>query len=268
MLKYEELTYQLRHFIFQARNDLQPGWPEEAYHQALLQLLQEANIPVISKPRKPIIHRGVAIHIFEADLLVWNLIILELKMLPELKKFTPAQHAQIIHYLRCWQKELGLLINFGTPQVNIKRIIWHDSPLVAREYYDSIKGCLNGNDRKYLLDIRRAVANIAKQYGIGYPVTLYKNALTAELTHQNIDCLPDAPVSCQFRGRTISSHHSGHLLVAEKYLVNILTLYIRPPTHEFLRTKTYLNALGLNFGLLVNFGKRQLQIYGINAHSE
>jgi hypothetical protein len=29
-------------------------------------------------------------------------------------------------------------------------------------------------------------------------------------------------------------------------------------------TKTYLNSLGLKFGLIVNFGKKQLQIYGVS----
>lgn len=28
--------------------------------------------------------------------------------------------------------------------------------------------------------------------------------------------------------------------------------------------KTYLNALGLQFGLIANFGKKRLQIYGVN----
>lgn len=37
---------------------------------------------------------------------------------------------QIIHYLKCWQKDLGLLVNFGTPKVNIKRIVWHESSLM------------------------------------------------------------------------------------------------------------------------------------------
>jgi hypothetical protein len=38
----------------------------------------------------------------------------------------------------------------------------------------------------------------------------------------------------------------------------------QPARYDFARTKTYLNNLGLKFALIVNFGKGQLQIYGVN----
>ena len=38
----------------------------------------------------------------------------------------------------------------------------------------------------------------------------------------------------------------------------------QPTGYDFARTKTYLSSLGLKFGLIVNFGKRQLQIYGVS----
>ncbi len=46
-------------------------------------------------------HRDVEINTFECDLMVWDLIILELKVLP-FTGFAPAHYAQVIHYLKCW----------------------------------------------------------------------------------------------------------------------------------------------------------------------
>lgn len=94
-LRHEKLTYELRGLIFEVRQKLKTGWPEEVYHQGLLQLLLDRDIPVHSKPRKAIVHRGYEVHVFECDLIVWDLIILELKVLP-FSTFAAGHYAQII----------------------------------------------------------------------------------------------------------------------------------------------------------------------------
>jgi len=69
-LRHEKLTYELRGLIFQVRKKLKTGWSQEVYHQGLVQLLRDKGIPVRSKPRKPIIHRGIEVQVFECDLIV------------------------------------------------------------------------------------------------------------------------------------------------------------------------------------------------------
>ena len=117
-LRHEKLTYELRGVLFEAHNMLKLGWPEEAYHQAVTHLLEHKGIPVLFKPRRPVIHRGIEVQLFECDLIAWDTIILEFKMLP-FSTFAPAHYAQIIHYLKCWSKDLGLLVNFGKQQLQI-----------------------------------------------------------------------------------------------------------------------------------------------------
>ena len=58
-LKHAEKTFLLRGLLFQVRNELKLGWPEEAYHQAFVSLLKQKGIPVLSKPRHDLLHRGV-----------------------------------------------------------------------------------------------------------------------------------------------------------------------------------------------------------------
>jgi hypothetical protein len=55
------------------------------------------------------------------------------------------------------------------------------------------------------------------------------------------------------------------LLIANTLLLHVCALPERPAAYEFASMKTYLEALGLHFGLLVNFGYRQLQIFGLAA---
>jgi hypothetical protein len=40
---------------------------------------------------------------------------------------------------------------------------------------------------------------------------------------------------------------------------------MKKPNYEIIRMQTYLKALGLSIGLLVNFGKSQLEIRGIKG---
>ena len=98
-LRHKEKTRLLRGLIYQVRNELKGGWSEEVYHQALYTVFQENEVPVVSKPRRPFLYHGVEIHVFEPDLIVWDMIILELKALPYQKNFVGGQYAQLIHYL-------------------------------------------------------------------------------------------------------------------------------------------------------------------------
>jgi GxxExxY protein len=56
---------------------------------------------------------------FFADLLVEDKIIVELKAVTAL---APEHQAQVINYLKASEIEVGLLVNFGRPRIEIKRL--------------------------------------------------------------------------------------------------------------------------------------------------
>lgn len=263
-LRHETLTYELRSLIFETRKRLKAGWPEEVYHQGMLQLLSDKDIPVQSKPRKTIVHRGAEVHVFECDLIVWDLIILELKVLP-FTTFAAGHYAQIIHYLKCWGKDLGLLVNFGPTQAEVKRVAWDEPELEITENYDSIEPYMADADRSCLSKIRQNIYAIAQQYGLGYPETMYRKIAALEMNHNGLHCQAGVEIPATWDGRVLAEHSSDHLLVERNYLLNIRSLLDHPPVYEFARTKTYLNSLGLKMGLIVNFGKKQLQMYGVSS---
>jgi GxxExxY protein len=57
---------------------------------------------------------------FRADLLYLGAIIVELKAS---KRLGAADEAQILHYVKAAQRELGLLLNFGAERLEIRRFI-------------------------------------------------------------------------------------------------------------------------------------------------
>lgn len=65
-----------------------------------------------------VLFRGENVGEFFADLLVGQKIIVELKVV---KILVPEHQAQLINYLQASGIEVGLLINFGNPKLEIKR---------------------------------------------------------------------------------------------------------------------------------------------------
>ena len=264
-LRHGELTYRLRGLIFQVRNELQTGWSEGIYHQALAELLQTNGIPFLSKPRKTFVHRQADIHVFEPDLIVSDTIILELKALPYQTQFLGEQYAQIIHYLKFFEKDLGLLVNFAPQNIQIKRVLWDEPEFDTLEDYTRIRSHLSQEDRKNLGQIRQHILTIARQYGLGYPETVYRQLVAVEVAQNQLSCETEVEIPAVWNSSVLAYHKTQLLLAAGKYLIHIRSLLDYPTQYDFSRMNTYLNNFELQFGFVVNFGKKQMQIYGVKS---
>jgi len=176
--------------LFQVQNELGVGWSEEIYHQTFVYLAQRNGIPTQSKPRLPLIHRGSEVHTFEPDIIVWNKIILELKVLLNFqgRKFPTINQAQLLHYLKFFEIELGALINFAHPKVGIMRMLYNPLEFEIEEDYERMLPHVNEKDKQILREVQRHIKNLGKQYGLGYPEILYRKLIAAELNYQNIPC--------------------------------------------------------------------------------
>jgi len=72
--------------------------------------LDESGLQVVSEFPVPVSFHGQIVGAFRADLLVERKIILELKTADQISK---AHDAQLLHYLRASDVEIGLILNFG-----------------------------------------------------------------------------------------------------------------------------------------------------------
>jgi GxxExxY protein len=97
-----------------------PGFPEKVYHRALMIELKKASLSFESEVEKDIIYDGKLIYKRRLDLIIEKLVLVELKAKKELEKW---DYAQTINYLRVFNVEIGLLLNFGTPSLQFKRYI-------------------------------------------------------------------------------------------------------------------------------------------------
>jgi GxxExxY protein len=99
--------------------ELGSGFRERVYQRALRLALKQDGFSVGCEVSKTIWFRDLAIGRFRADLVVDDLIVLELKSLPEL---LPSHVAQLLNMLRATKLEVGLLLNFG-PIPQVKRVV-------------------------------------------------------------------------------------------------------------------------------------------------
>ena len=121
-LLHRELTYKLRGIFFQIRNTYGPGQKENIYCNLLEEILKENQVPF--KREKSIkiysLNKKV-VGIYKPDFIVDDKIILEIKS----SMITPkVNEKQLYYYPRNSKYEIGFLVNFSTPKLFIKRIIY------------------------------------------------------------------------------------------------------------------------------------------------
>lgn len=120
-LLYPDLSYRLQGCFFKVYNVLGFGHKEVAYQRALEQELTLQNIPFEKETRLPITYKGKKIAEYVPDLVIDNKIIVEIKAL----EFLPNKFiTQLIYYLKGTDYQLGYLVNFGSPRLEIIRRIW------------------------------------------------------------------------------------------------------------------------------------------------
>ena len=118
---FEEECSQIIGACYEVHNSLGHGFLEPVYHEALSIVFDEAGIPYESEKKLEIwFHDRKLQKVYYADFMCFGSIILELKACEGL---APNHTAQVLNYLKATNYKLGLLINFGTQKVQIKRVI-------------------------------------------------------------------------------------------------------------------------------------------------
>lgn len=107
---------------FNVSNTLGTGFLERVYENALCLELNQAGLQVEQQKLIQVNYKNVIVGDFIADILVNIAVIIELKAQ---KHLDDAYQAQCINYLKATQLNICLLINFGKPRVEIKRIVFN-----------------------------------------------------------------------------------------------------------------------------------------------
>lgn len=119
-LKHGLITDQILRVFYEVYNELGHGFLESVYHRSLVLALKSTGLRVCSRVDIPVWFRGQQVGQFEADVLVEDCVLLELKA----ARFLDSSHrAQLMNYLRATEIEVGLLLNFGE-RPEFKRVVF------------------------------------------------------------------------------------------------------------------------------------------------
>jgi GxxExxY protein len=101
--------------------ELGVGFLEAVYQEALEREFTKRNIQLERQKKLSIYFDGQRLNkYYIADFVCYGSIILELKVA---QRFSESQFRQLQNYLKATNKKLGILINFGAPSLQYKRII-------------------------------------------------------------------------------------------------------------------------------------------------
>ena len=114
-----EITEKIIGCAYKVSNSLGCGFLAKVYENSLAHELRKEGFHVTQQQKINVIYDGIIVGFYEADIVVNGCVIIEVKALRTLED---AHKAQCLNYLKATGIRLGLLINFGSPRVEVKRV--------------------------------------------------------------------------------------------------------------------------------------------------
>ncbi len=120
-LLHQEITKEIIGSAFEVYNQLGYGYLEKIYQRAMQVELLRRDLPCELEHPITVRYKEVIVGEYQADLLVGEKVIVELKVAPS---YSCSDEAQLINELKSTGIRVGLLINFGRSKVEFKRVVF------------------------------------------------------------------------------------------------------------------------------------------------
>jgi GxxExxY protein len=118
--RLNEVTERIIKCVYTVANTLGSGFLEKVYENALAHELKKSGFLVEQQKMIQVRYDGIVVGDYMVDLLVQNAVLVELKAVKALDNI---HIAQCLNYLKATGFKVCLLLNFGTPKVQIRRLM-------------------------------------------------------------------------------------------------------------------------------------------------
>ena len=105
---------------YKVSNTLGAGFLEKVYENALAHQLRKDGVKIEQQRPIKVYYDDVVVGDYFADLIAEGIFIVELKTA---RRIEDIHLAQTLNYLKATGLTLGLILNFGKPRVEIKRVV-------------------------------------------------------------------------------------------------------------------------------------------------
>jgi GxxExxY protein len=264
-LLHADLTYANRGVLYDVGNHLEPKLPEKYYQEAVSIGLEKRDLPHTLEAEFHVTYRGTEVGRYYCDVLVADKVVVELKVVPELNNLN---RAQLLSYLRVTGADVGLLVNFGTPRVEIERY----AGFYARDRTDFAWEPCYPDDPDLLYPelvgrIYECLYRVHYELGPGFFHHVYRRSVQVELSEQNIRYVFVREIPVMYEGEHIGMNACRLLIVDEKVIVTAFAVNEMSGAFD-VKMRRYLDYFGMHLGLLANFHGEQLEIRAVRIPAQ
>ena len=118
---HKEITEAIIGAAFEVHNHLGYGFLHRVYQRALQVELGNRNLRGEFEKRINVRYKDIIVGDYDADLIVGDCVLLEIKVAPQYDK---RDEAQLLNMLKATGLKVGILINFGRYKVEYRRFIF------------------------------------------------------------------------------------------------------------------------------------------------
>ena len=119
-LLYSDLTRDIIGAAIEVHKILGVGFLESVYEEALAIEFELQKIPSERQKTIDVFYKNRLAKQFICDFIVYDKIVIELKAI---RKISDIEKAQMLNYLKATGLNLGLILNFGSGSLEVKRLI-------------------------------------------------------------------------------------------------------------------------------------------------
>jgi len=264
-LAHQELTGAIIGAYYEVYNHTSRTYPEYIYERAMMEELRLRGMATTSQDEYQIFYKNRLVGLQRLDMFVVQEVVVENKVAEHL---TPLHKAQTISYLKTVDKEVGLLLNFGSRAPEFNRL--HFNP--AKRADSSANGAIRKDisppsdwlypDLAY--EIMGGLFEVHTILGAGFVHRIYTRACRHELPLRGLVVKPAKRMQVAYKGTMIGSIAFGHLLVEGKIIVFPVAIgSLQDIRLENL--KHWMRLCDIRLAILANFNAVHLEFVFVRA---
>ena len=119
-LLLKEEVFQVVGAAFEILNEVGHGFHEKPYENALVVEFATRGIQIDQQRNYDILYKGQKIGLYVPDLIVFNSVIVDTKVIDHITDF---ERGQMLNYLRISKLRVGVILNFKHPKLEWERIV-------------------------------------------------------------------------------------------------------------------------------------------------
>jgi GxxExxY protein len=252
-LLHKALTASILRAYYTAYNGTSRIYPERFYDRAITHELLGLGIHCRTQPEWQIFYKDKIVGKQILDILVADEVVIENKVASNL---TRLHKAQLISYLKTTQKQIGLLLNFGSAKPEFKRVYFTSrESQISKTQVEKVKASQPSAkliDPALVYEVINALFEIHSALGPGFIHRIYANACHHEFKLRGLAAKPLKAIQVYYRDICLGELALSHFQIGDSLLVFPVAIQDSNDLHPDMLSR-WMRTQNVPLGLIANF---------------